>query len=464
MVDLDFLKILDEKQSELIAAANYIWEHPETAFIEYNSAAYLCAFLEKEGFQVTRNLAQIPTAFSASFGHGKPVIGILGEFDALNALSQAAGKTTYCPTDLKNGHGCGHNLLAAGSLGAAIAVKSFLEQTGCEGTIIYFGCPGEEGGSGKAFMARDGIFHGLDAALTWHPDETTGIRGKTSLANCQIAYRFEGTASHASLQPHLGRSALDAAELMNIGTNFLREHIIDEARIHYSFIDAGGFSPNVVQSHAEVLYLIRAPKNDQVQDLHNRVDDIANGAALMTGTTVTPIFIKACSNTLLNHTLQTVLYEKMEQIGVPSITTEDIAFASKMAVEGLSKFPKADAQHPIHADLIPYTGQIEIGYGSTDVGDVSWICPTAQIKAATHAYGTPNHSWQQTAQGKAPLAHKMMLYVAKSMAAAAAELISSPVLLQQAQKEHQQLLSASNGYQCPIPEGVQPLPVSALCE
>ena len=352
-------------------------------------------------------------------------------------------------------------VIGTASLGAAIAIKRFLETQTCSGTVILFGCPGEEGGSGKAFMARDGVFDELDAALCWHPDENTGVRVQTSLANCQVLYKFNGKAAHAGAEPHLGRSALDAVELMDVGANYLREHMIDQARVHYAITDAGGFSPNVVQPHAEVLYLIRAPRSAQVKELYERVNDIARGAALMTGTTVEIDFVKACSDTILNDTLQRVLYEKMAQIGVPEITEADEALARELTEKALMEYPKADPVHPIHDELLPYTGQIEYECGSTDVGDVSWVCPTVQAKAATWAFGTPCHSWQAVTQGVMPLAHKMTLYIAKSLAAMGAELMVNAELLERAKQEHRRLVGPE-GYVCPIPKGVKPRSMDSL--
>ena len=352
-------------------------------------------------------------------------------------------------------------VIGTASLGAAIAIKRFLETQKCPGTVILFGCPGEEGGSGKAFMARDGVFDELDAALCWHPDENTGVRVQTSLANCQVLYKFNGKAAHAGAEPYLGRSALDAVELMDIGANYLREHMIDQARVHYAITDAGGFSPNVVQPHAEVLYLIRAPRSAQVKELYERVNDIARGAALMTGTTVEIDFVKACSDTILNDTLQRVLYEKMAQIGVPEISEADEALARELTETALMEYPKADPVHPIHDELLPYTGQIEYECGSTDVGDVSWVCPTVQAKAATWAFGTPCHSWQAVTQGVMPLAHKMTLYIAKSLAAMGAELMVNAELLERAKQEHRRLVGPE-GYVCPIPKGVKPRSMDSL--
>lgn len=461
MIDLDFLSVIDEKKQLLEDTALFLWEHPETAFTEFESAKYLCQVLRDEGFAVTENLAGIPTAFCGRFGSGKPVIGLLGEFDALSGLNQTAAATEKCSLGGEAGHGCGHNLLGAGSLGAAIAAKRYLEETGRPGTVIYYGCPGEEGGSGKAFMARDGVFDELDAALCWHPNESTMVRVKTSLANCQVLFKFDGRAAHAGLNPHLGRSALDAVELMNVGVNYMREHMISAARVHYAITDTGGFSPNVVQPHAEVLYLIRAPHNDQVKELYERVCDIAEGAALMTGTKASHEFIKACSNSVLNDPIQQVLYEKMQQLGDPVVTEEDIAYAKELTRAALTDYPTADPENPIHNKLQPYDGVPVPGFGSTDVGDVSWVCPTAQIIATCHARGTPNHSWQQTTQSAAPLALRSTLYAAKVLGATAAELLTDPDLLARAKAEHRRLVGPK-GYECPIPKGVEPRSIASL--
>lgn len=459
---LEFLSVIDEKQALLRRAADFLWEHPETAFTEYESAGYLCRALREEGFAVKENLAGIQTAFSGRFGSGRPVIGILGEFDALSGLGQAACVTEKQPDGKPCGHGCGHHLLGTGALGAAIAVKRYLEETGASGSVIYYGCPGEEGGSGKTFMARDGVFDELDAAISWHPDDETGVRTKNSLANCEVLYRFDGIAAHAGIRPDLGRSALDAVELMNVGANFLREHMIPEARVHYAITDAGGSAPNVVQPHAQVLYLIRAPHGEQVRQIYERVNNIAQGAALMTGTKTEHTWIKACSEIVLNDTLEQLMYEKMLEIGSPEITQQDISFARELTQKALSSAPAADPAHPIHAEIKPFHwGEVTPNFGSTDVGDVSWICPTVQCAAATWVRGTPGHSWQAVSQGKTPLAYKMMRFAAKAMAATAAGLMERPEILRKAKEEHQSRIGA-DGYRCPIPEDVRPRAIGSL--
>lgn len=461
-MDLQFLSAVDEKDALLKETSDFIFDHPETAFTEFASAACLCDALRQEGFTVTENLAGIKTAFSGRFGSGRPVIGILGEFDALSGLGQVAGVTEQMADGKPNGHGCGHHLLGTGSLGAAIAVKRYLETAGRSGTVIYFGCPGEEGGSGKAFMARDGVFDELDAAVSWHPYDLTQVRTKTSLANVQVLYKFDGVAAHAGAKPHMGRSALDAVELMNVGVNFLREHVVQEARMHYAITDAGGFSPNVVQPHAEVLYLLRAPKGTQVQDIFERVNMIAQGAALMTQTKMQYDFIKGCSDTVLNNAMQMRLYEVMQQIETPKMTEEEIAYARELTEKSMMSFPDIDLKHPINSELSVYhDGDVELANASTDVGDVSYICPTAQLHAATFVRGTPGHTWQATAVGKSSQAHKMMLYAAKAMAGLAVELIRDDALLAAAKAEHRERVG-KDGYRCPIPAGVKPRAMSSF--
>jgi len=456
----NFLSVIDQKRELLEATADFLWEHPETAFTEFQSAAYLCDVLRKEGFTVEENLAGISTAFSGSFGSGKPVIGILGEYDALSGLSQVAGMTQPMSAGGEAGHGCSHNLLGTGSLGAAIAVKAWLEQTGNPGTVIYYGCPGEEGGSGKAFMARDGVFDNLDVAFCWHPGDQTKVRTVLSLANYQVLYKFDGIASHAGGKPELGRSALDAVELMNVGVQFLREHIPSSCRIHYAITNAGGFSPNVVQAHAEVLYLIRGVNNQIVAELYDRVNDIAKGAALMTGTKESHQFIKACSNTIPNDAMQYMLQEKMERIPSPEPTAEEWEYARKLTLESLSHVPVADPDHPLWWEVSPYEPEKQ-EHGSTDVGDVSWVCPTAQIYTACVARGTPGHSWQQTAQSKTTFARAMTIYAAKVLAAGAVEMLTNPELLEQAKAEHRKRVGPA-GYVPPIPKDIRPISMDAL--
>ena len=470
------IRVIDEKQALLDDVNDSIWEYAETAFQEFKSMDKLCEALEQEGFKVEKGVGDIPTAFTGTYGHGKPVIGLLGEFDALSGLSQVGGcpeKKALVPGAA--GHGCGHNCLGTASLAAAIAVKNYLEHNlQVSGTVIYFGCPGEEGGSGKAFMAREGVFKDLDAAITWHPSSTNNVTSGSSLANYQVKYRFYGTSAHAAGDPHLGRSALDAVELMNVGVQFLREHMIDEARVHYAILDTGGYSPNVVQPYAEVLYLIRSPKNSQVEELYQRVNKIAQGAALMTETRMEMEFIKGCSNTIPNNVLEAQLYKNFKEIGVPKYTPEEHEFARQIiahyeagpnAMDGAAGTTKAwgkelaeyQAEHGVSLNdvLLSLQSYDKACAGSTDVGDVSWNCPTAQIHVVTTAAKTPGHSWQFTSCNRTSIAHKGVNCAGKVMGATVIDLIENPEIIKKANEEFLERLDGET-YKCPIPAGIKP--------
>ncbi|AIO31019.1 amidohydrolase family protein [Burkholderia cenocepacia] len=462
------LDFIDSQRAQFTALSDQIWNLAELRYEEFASTDLHVRMLEAAGFRVTRGVADIPTAFVAEAGSGGPVIGILGEYDALSGLSQEAGAFTCRPSSEianGNGHGCGHHLLGTAAHLAAAAVKTHLERTGQPGTVRFYGCPAEEGGSGKTFMARAGVFDDLDAALSWHPHVYTGIFPAGSLANIQAYFRFTGTASHAAASPHLGRSALDAVELMNVGVNYLREHMLPEARVHYAVTHTGGLSPNVVQANAEVLYLVRAPRNDQAADLFERVKNVARGAALMTDCQVEIVFDKACSNLLENAVLNQVMYGHLQALGSAGFDAEDAALADAYQRQTLSaqdietssrslnqawRDPKA-----LFDGIDPYEpGKGRPICGSTDVGDVSWVTPTAQCHTSCYAFGTPPHSWQWVAQGKTALAHKGMMLAAKTMAATAIDLLASPDTLARAKAE---LLERRGGrpYVCPIPDDVE---------
>ncbi|WP_093794396.1 M20 family metallopeptidase [Sporomusa acidovorans] len=468
-------EIIDEKQDVFITVNNKIWEYAETGFEEFNSAELLCAILEDEGFSVKKGIAGISTAFVASFGRGKPVIGILGEYDALSGMSQKGGIARKEPLrEGGNGHGCGHNTLGAGALAAAVAVKHFMEANNIAGTVRYYGCPGEEGGSGKTFMAREGVFDNLDIALTWHPLIHNIIVSDSTLANYQVAFKFHGKSAHAGVEPHLGRSALDAVELMNVGVNYLREHIVPEARMHYAVTNTGGNSPNVVQAKAEVLYLIRGPKVTQVQEIYERVCKVANGAALMTETECEIVFHKACSNYISNNTLEKLLYANFQEVGVPKLDEKDKKFAREIK----STLSDADINNALMqakgalgergqetvnklkekevADIIlPHVHSSRVLPFSTDVGDVSWIVPTAQFGVACNVLGTPVHSWQNVAQGVTGIAHKGMLIAGKIIARTVVDVLINPEIVIKAKDELREKLNGAT-YICPIPPEVKP--------
>lgn len=470
---------IEAKRDTYIKISDQIWDLAETRFEEHQSADVLCQALENEGFKVERGVGGVETAFTGTFGSGKPVIGILGEFDALSGMSQKAGSTTYEPLEEKgNGHGCGHNLLGTAPLAAVIAVKQYMEENNVSGTIKYYGCPGEEGGSGKTFMAREGAFDDIDCALTWHPHSTSGVFTLSTLANYQVYFTFKGVAAHAANSPHLGRSALDAVELMNVGVNYLREHIIPEARVHYSITNTGGFSPNVVQSEAQVLYLIRAPHMKDVRSIYERVVNIAKGAALMTETKVEVTFDKACSNYIPNNALGQVLHNHLENVGLAEYNEEEMNYAveirkqisdddvsnalnemKKVAGSKANLITRDFATKTFNDLVVPYEESNGILFGSSDVGDVSWIVPTAQFFGECFVMGTPLHSWQLVSQGRTSIAHKGMLQAGKVLANTALDLFLRPEVIEDAKVELEEKLDG-NPYECPIPNGVKPSPLA----
>ena len=471
---LEALSVIDRQADFFRELADEIWDHPELSLKEYRAAALYCRKLRELGFEVTEKLCGIETAFCGRFGSGKPVIGILGEFDALSGLSQEAGSTEAKPLiPGGNGHGCGHNLLGVGSLAAACAVKEWLEKTGRPGTVIFFGCPGEEGGAGKAFMAREGLWKKLDAALCWHPSDVNQVKTGTNNSSIQVLYRFRGKAAHAAGDPYNGRSALDAVELMNIGVQFLREHMTDDCRIHYAITDAGGVSPNVVQANAAVLYMVRANKVADSVKLQARVDDIARGAALMTGTDFERVFIDGTAELLPNFCIEDALYRNLEEIGVPAYTEEDRRLASALKasypgsgiagvygirdpeIEKTLRRLSGNGEKAINDFIPPLYSTTAFSPGSTDVGDVSWLTPTSQIETVCWPAGVPGHSWQIVACGKSELAHKGMFLAAKVLAGTAVDLLSDGELLARARAEFEE--RSAEGYVCPIEENAVPI-------
>ena len=368
------------------------------------------------------------------------------------------------------GHGCGHHLLGAGALAAALGVKHYLQQTGHPGTVVLYGCPGEEGGAAKAFMAREKLWYGLDAALTWHPDDCNEVATGSSNACIQVQYTFHGVAAHAAGDPEKGRSALDAVSLMNLGVQFLREHMEPQARIHYAVTDTGGCSPNVVQARASVLYMVRSDRVKKALELQARVDKIAEGAALMTETSCRRKFIDGLAETIPNHALEALLYRNFSEVGVPVYTGEEQAFAAALAAtyEAEGYLPGVGRQDAGYAAavkamkpagamndvLLPlYQGEA-FSPGSTDVGDVSWQCPTAQLHVAAWPNGCPGHSWQNVSCSKTSIGHKAALCAGKVLCAAAVDLLEQPELLQAARREHEE--RTADGYTCPIPPDAVP--------
>lgn len=464
-----------QNYEELLEKLNArIWDYAELKFEEYQSAEALKHVMEEYGFSVESGLAGMETAFRATAGKGRPVIGLLAEYDALSGLSQKAGQTKPVPREeTENGHGCGHCLLGTAAAGAALMARDYLLETGREGTIVLIGCPAEEGGSGKAYLARAGVFDGLDAALTWHPAGGNAVLTGSLQANCQAYFRFHGVSAHAAGAPHLGRSALDAVELMDVGVNYMREHMEPTDRIHYAITDTGGSSPNVVQNHAEVLYLIRSTDTEKVKKLYERVKNIARGAALMTETKVEVVFDKACSNILSNSVLEQLLYDCMKTVPLPSYTEEELAYAEKiketitdadiasdmslMMAQGAEKRRLASRYRelPMADFVVEHRHQELFLPGSSDVGDCSHAAPTAQFVGACFVPGTPAHSWQMTAQGKEKTAVKGMFYAAQVLSEACRRLFEEPELVKQARKEFEET-TEGKPYECPIPAEILP--------
>jgi aminobenzoyl-glutamate utilization protein B len=457
--------LVDSRKGAYEVLSDRIWEMPELAYGEYRSAAEHRGMLEREGFRIEENLAGIPTAVMGEAGEGGPVIAILGEYDALPGLSQVAGIAEQQELEAGgDGHGCGHNLLGSAALLAAAAVKDYLAAQGIEGRVRYYGCPAEEGGAAKTFMVRAGQFEDVDIAITWHPATINRVDDAISLANTRIDFTFRGRASHAAAAPHLGRSALDAVELMNVGVNYMREHMPSDARIHYAVVDAGGIAPNVVQATATVRYAVRARDLPGMRALVHRVTKVAQGAALMTETQMTQRIVSAVSNLVGNTPLEEAMQRHFEHLGPPpfdaadrkyaaeiqaTLTAEDIASAyARVGVAPRAGTALCDFIVPLGTKGAPMMG-------STDVGDVSWVVPTVQARVATHAIGTPGHSWQITAQGKSGHAKKGLVTAAKVMAGVALEALQDGALVARAKADLKARTDAKP-YECPLPTDAEP--------
>jgi aminobenzoyl-glutamate utilization protein B len=460
----DVVARIDSHRALCTHLSDRLWDLAETAYAEHESAELQIRELTRQGFRVKRNLAGIPTAFVAEWGDGGPVIAFLGEYDALPQLSQTAGVATRrAVVPAGNGHGCGHNLLGGATLLAALAVRDHLRDAGIGGCIRYYGCPAEEGGAGKVFMTRAGVFDEVDAALTWHPSSIYAIDAMSTLATLHSRFTFSGRAAHAVAAPHLGRSALDAVALMNVAANYLREHVPSDARLHYAIHDTGGRAPNVVQARAEVVYQVRAPEMAIVQAIHKRLLRIAEGAAMMSETSVHARVEKAMSNMRPNPVLSDLMYERMQALGPVPFDDVDRTFAREMraaisreeARASLAIFGAGVLTGELHEGVLPAERMPTVLAASTDVGDVSWVVPTARCLAPCFALGTPFHSWQLVAQGKSTLAHKGMVHTAKVLALTAMALYREPAKLAEAKCTFDEQV-ADAPYRCPIPADASP--------
>ncbi len=465
----DIQQWIDDNKEEYIKISDEIWQYAELGLFETKSSALHANFLEKKGFQVSHGVAGLPTAVMATYGTEKPVIAIFGEYDALPGLSQQAKPYKKPVVDGTPGHGCGHNLYGAACLAACVVIKNKIESGELRGSIRYYGSPAEENADGKGWMVKEGLFDDVDISLTWHPWDVNYVLSSNFQAMYSVIFQFKGQTAHAAGDPFNGRSALDAVELMNVGCNYLREHIISDARIHY-IITRGGEAPNIVPDEAEVWYYVRAPRLDQVKELYSRVIKVANGAAMMTETEVEIIITGGSANMLPNVSLEDLIYAKMKEVGAPKFNDEDITFAQEIKKtfpekyfdNYLSSIPQ-DAREFVEQfrdktfcdEIIPIFGRgITLG-GSTDVGDVSWVTPLAQFGFACGAIGTPGHSWQLTAQAGMHIGHAGLVQAAKVLALATAELMQDSELVQKARKEFEQQIKITP-YESPLSGDVTP--------
>ena len=433
------------RADQLTSLSDRIWELAEVGLGETRSAEALAETLAEAGFSVRQGVAGMPTAFVAEWGSGRPVVALLGEYDALPGLSQVRECRPEPLLAGAGGHGCGHNLLGVGALGAALAARDAMAAAHLPGVIRFYGCPAEETLVGKVFMVKAGLFDDIDVALTWHPADVTGIWASSSLSVNSLMFQFTGVAAHAAGNPEAGRSALDGVELMNVGANYLREHVPTEARIHYVITD-GGHEPNVVPPRAAVWYYVRAPRRAEVEEITARLMDIARGAALMTGTSQSAQLITGCYNFLPNRVLGDLLLSTLEQVGPPPFSAADQKLAADLqatvpppqlarSLEWHRRHGLDDTSSPLHCGRPLAWGEGEPGSGSTDVGDVSWVVPTAQLEVASAPLGTPGHSWQMVVSSGTGIGTSGMLVAAQALGAGALAICRDPGLVDRARAE-----------------------------
>jgi aminobenzoyl-glutamate utilization protein B len=407
-----------------------IWDFAEVGYKEVKSSALHVQHLKEAGFTVETGVAGIPTAFVATYGSGQPSIGILAEYDALPGITQNAVAEKSPAVGKNAGHACGHHLFGTASVSAGIAIKELIAAGKLKGTIKVYGCPAEEGGSGKVFLVRAGLFNDLDAVIHWHPDDVNAVSTTSALANKSAKFKFYGISAHAAAAPDQGRSALDAVEAMDNMVNMMREHIPQETRIHY-VITNGGKAPNVIPDFAEVYYYVRHPKRKDVVEIFDRVVKAAEGAALGTGTTMKYDIIGGTHDLLINKTLAEVMQTNLEKVGGVNYTEDEKVFAKKLQ----PTFIGAPVAVETAATVRPISYISEGNSGSTDVGDVSYAKPTVGLRAATWVPGTPAHSWQAIASGGTEIGTKGMLVASKTMALTAIDLMTNPAIIQKANEE-----------------------------
>ncbi|AEC01717.1 amidohydrolase [Parasphaerochaeta coccoides] len=458
-------KWFSENETRITYLSDTIWNIAEVKFTEFESMKVLVSQFEKEEFLVkTAVIEGLPTSFIAEWKNGEgPVIAFIGEYDALPGLGNEMC-TEKKPTG-KNGHGCGHNLLGVGSMAAAISASHVMKELGISGTLKYFGCPAEEGGAAKVFMVRDGIFNEIDAIVRWHPNSATFVSVSSSMAMMSIRYRFHGKTSHAGTAPHLGRSALDAAILMDVGANYLREHVITDVRIH-SVISDGGRAPNIVPDYAEIWYYIRAPHMADVHTVAARMEKIAKGAALMTETECEIVVVSGSSDTLPNKVLCKEMLKNLKRMGGPKFTDEDRKFATAInesvsisdRINNLKTCGVFDSKYQnldLYEDISENLQEGVVSPYSTDSGDVSWQAPMCQVFTSAQSIGSANHSWQQVVCSGNHIGHAGMICAGETISITAIDILTNPELLKEAKKEFNEEISL-RPYVNPLPKNLKP--------
>jgi aminobenzoyl-glutamate utilization protein B len=457
---------IEENKQEFIDVADKVWKFAEIGLVETESSKLIAKKLGEHGFKVDLGVAGMPTAIYATWGDGEPILGFQGEYDALPGISNKVKPEKDPLVKGAPGHGCGHNIHGATALACAIALRYLMEDEGIQGTIKFYGTPAEENYGGKVFMVREGLYDDLDACLSHHPSSMNTARLSSSNAVNGVKFAYHGKTAHAAGNPEMGRSSLDAIELMNMGVNFLREHVIPDARIHY-VIEEGGGQPNVVPDYARSWYYIRAPERDQLDPIYERILKIAKGAAMMTETELEIQFIDGIYNILPSKSLAELVVKNMKEVGTPEYSDEELEFASKIAsqfpkqekINGLRKAKVPNWEKYVDVDLVtdvldPW-GEGETSPGSSDVGDVSWVCPTLEFSTTCNILGAAGHSWAFVAAAGSTIGHKSLVFAAKTMAGAAVELFTDADLRKKVREEHGERLK-DREYKTPLPEGLQP--------
>lgn len=471
----EYAEWIQNNKQNFTEISDKIWEFAELGFQEYKSSELLVKTLEENGFNLNKGVASIPTAFVGSYGNGKPTIAVLGEYDALPGLSQITEPVRKPLKEGAPGHGCGHNLLGVAGIGAVLAVKKAIDEGKMKGTIKYYGCPAEEVFNTKGYMINPGgVFEDIDISITWHPGIFNGIAVQSNTAMNSVFFKFYGKTAHAAADPYHGRSALDAVELMNVGANYMREHIIPDARLHY-VITNGGLAPNVVPDEAEVHYFVRSPERYQVDELYERLINVAKGAVLMTETRLEIDFFSGTYNPVRNDVVNNVIYEKMKDLGPPLFSKEEISFAEELKktvpppdFTGMKKIVPPDLweraienlSKPLFYTVSPPFGKGTVAAGSTDVGDVSWYTPLGEFGTACQIIGSPGHSWQNVVTSGMSIGHKGMINAAQVICLTALEFLNNPDLVNKAREEFTNKFK-DKSYKSPFPEGYK-LPLHRL--